>query len=112
MKIGIETVCGFTEEMFRVSDADFGFLTSLNDLQAKNYLQRVTRYGLNPAEAVPRLYLDELFSRDTLEWLRSWETPFRHCGARTLPGQIRCFTVGPELNAAAIPKRLPCKKGQ
>jgi hypothetical protein len=67
--VGLDKVVGFTRAMFNLSNADFGFLTSLDDLMAKNYINGMTRQGLDPALAVPGLYWLNLFSPRYAAWL-------------------------------------------
>jgi hypothetical protein len=68
--VGLDKVVGFAQAMFNLSGADFGFLTSLEDLTAKNYIGAgMERQGLDPAVGVPGLYWLNLFSARYAEWL-------------------------------------------
>ena len=69
-RIGIEKVEKFVLEMFRVAGADFGFLTSESDQNAKNQpAQHFSYKGLDPATGVPGLYWITLFSSGYATWL-------------------------------------------
>jgi len=74
-KVDIETATKFAEEMFDCSGSDFGFVTTLEDLESKNYLHKVTRCGLDPAEGVPGLYWMNMFSAEYARWLRVEQLP-------------------------------------
>src|SRR5207302_10975879 len=62
-KAGVEKLKELALEMLHVSNAEFGFLTTLTDLDAKNYLVtqegacRCMSYeGKDPEYGIPRLY--------------------------------------------------------
>jgi hypothetical protein len=75
-RVGIEKVEDFVLEMFRVTDSDFGFLTSEIDLNAKNQPAKNCSYkGLDPANGVPGLYWINLFSDEYAKWLGLRELP-------------------------------------
>lgn len=75
-RVGIEIIASFASAAFDVSGADFGLLTTLADLNAKNYLmiqegpvQSMSYKGLDPARGVPGLYWTNFFSREFAKWL-------------------------------------------
>lgn len=75
-KVGIERVEDFMSEMFRMTRADFGFLTTGVDLRAKNTNAAMYSYqGLNLESGVPGLYWINFFSGEFAERL----------GLRSLP---------------------------
>ncbi len=78
-RIGIEKIIDFVSEMFRVTGADFGLLTSQSDLDSKNYLVTkdglMSYRGLDPASGVPGLYWINFFSHEFAAWLGLSELP-------------------------------------
>ena len=75
-RVGIEKIQEFVLEMFRVTGADFGFLTSEIDQNAKNQPGKNCSYkGLDPAAGVPGLYWINLFSDSYADWLGLRELP-------------------------------------
>lgn len=74
-KIGLPTITNFASRMFEICDADFGFVTTREDLTAKNYINRVQREGTDPSAGVPGLYWQNFFSRRYAQWLRLGELP-------------------------------------
>ena len=72
--IGLEKVVDLAIEMFDASGSDFGLLTTLADLNAKNIDQgetatSISYRGLDPALGVPGLYWINLFSVEFAGWL-------------------------------------------
>jgi hypothetical protein len=75
-RVGIGKIEDFVLEMFRVTESDFGFLTSEIDMNAKNQPEKNCSYkGLDPANGVPGLYWINLFSDHYSEWLGLREVP-------------------------------------
>lgn len=69
-RIGVNKVEEFLAEMFRVTDSDFGLLTTEIDLRAKNRPANSYSYaGMDPATGVPGLYWINFFSADYAGWL-------------------------------------------
>jgi hypothetical protein len=78
-RIGIEKVQEFVSEMFRVTGSDFGFLTTEDDLKAKNSDATAYSYqGLKLETGIPGLYWTNFFSNEFAEWL----------GVKALPNEI------------------------
>lgn len=98
-RVGLDKVVRFSEAMFDLSGADFGFLTSLDDLTAKNYVKGVERQGLDPALGVPGLYWLNLFSARYGEWLGLDRLPteigHKHRGANE--GLVLQFGASPDM---------------
>jgi hypothetical protein len=101
--VGLDKVVGFTKAMFDLSRADFGFLTSLDDLMAKNYTNGMTRQGLDPARAVPGLYWMNLFSRRYAEWLDLDRLPDSIESKAQLPGNSVALRFGASPDASRDP---------
>jgi hypothetical protein len=75
-RVGMEKIEGFVLEMFRVTDSDFGFLTSQVDVNSKNRPANSFSYkGLDPATGVPGFYWINLFSDGYANWLGLHELP-------------------------------------
>lgn len=75
-RVGIRKIEDFVLEMFRVTESDFGFLTSEIDQNAKNQPGKNCSYkGLDPATGVPGLYWINLFSDAYADWLGLRELP-------------------------------------
>jgi len=75
-KIGYTKLKAFAAEMFRVSRAEFGFLTTEEDYKARNFLVtregQLTRerfVGADPEHGMPGLYWITLFGSQLTEWL-------------------------------------------
>lgn len=75
-KTGYARLKAFAVEMFKVSGAEFGFLTTEEDYRAKNYLVTHTgtmtdqRFvGADPEHGIPGLYWVTLFGSELTEWL-------------------------------------------
>jgi hypothetical protein len=87
-RIGVDKVIGFVSEMFRMTGADFGLLTSQSDLDAKNYLVtndgQMSYKGLDPASGIPGLYWINLFSHEFAAWLGLTDLPMNLATCRNL----------------------------
>jgi hypothetical protein len=105
-KIGVKTVCTFAEQMFSVSGSDFGIVTSLEDLEAKNYLHKVTRCGLDPADGVPGLYWISMFSAEYARWLRVDQIPLDIANIRRFAADSAVVQFGPDVEGSRDPKTL------
>jgi hypothetical protein len=80
VSIGLEKVVDLAIEMFEASGSDFGLLTALADLNAKNIDQgetgaSISYQGLDPANGLPGLYWINLFSAPLASWLKLRELP-------------------------------------
>jgi hypothetical protein len=86
-RVGIEKIEGFVLEMFHVTGADFGFLTSEIDQKAKNQLANSFSYkGLDPATGVPGLYWINFFGDEYATWLGVRELPKKLATLKDLSG--------------------------
>lgn len=98
-KVGVPKLQSFAVAMFEAAEADFGFLTSSADFDAKNHevrllptgAQSMKYVGLDPDKGIPGLYWMNLFSSTLEQWLRLDEslpdvTDLKHLrnGARVL----------------------------
>lgn len=91
-RVGIEKIEGFVLEMFLVTDADFGFLTIEDDVNAKNRPANSFSYkGLDPATGVPGLYWINFFSAEYAEWLGLNHFPKELATLKSLPGGAVCL---------------------
>ena len=73
--------------MFRVSDADFGFLTTEVDMKAKNTREPVSSYqGLTLDSGVPGLYWINLFGEGLAKWLGIHGFPKELAASKELAG--------------------------
>ena len=68
-KDGMDQLVSFAQEVFNLSCADFAFLTTLEDLEKKNYLGKIQRCGTDPFIGLPGLYWMNLFSHRYADWL-------------------------------------------
>lgn len=83
-KVGIRTVEDCVYEMFRTSGSDFGFLTTEEDLKAKNTSARHYSYqGMKLEKGLPGLYWLNLFGPGFASWL----------GVDTFPSQLAESTI-------------------
>lgn len=86
-RVGIRRVRECVSEMFRVSSADFGFLTTEVDIEAKNQQKPVFSYqGLTLDTGIPGLYWINLFSEGLASWLNMHEFPKELAPSKELSG--------------------------
>jgi len=86
-KVGLERVEDFLFEMFRVTDSDFGLLTTEVDRKAKNTSSKSFSYqGFDLISGVPGLYWINLFSDRLAEWLGLSGLPKEFAISKRLPG--------------------------
>lgn len=86
-RVGIERCEDFISEMFRVTDSDFGLLTTAIDRKAKNTSATSYSYqGFDLAFGVPGLYWINLFSNKLATWLDLSGFPKELAESKQLPG--------------------------
>jgi hypothetical protein len=75
-KIGIDRIRDFTVKMFQASEADFGFLTTSSDFDAKHYVvteqegtKSIGYEGLDLEHGIPGLYWVTIFGPQLASWL-------------------------------------------
>jgi hypothetical protein len=86
-RVGIRRAQECVCEMFRVSGADFGFLTTEADMKAKNTREPVLSYqGLTLDSGIPGLYWINLFGEGLAEWLGIRSFPKELAASRELAG--------------------------
>jgi hypothetical protein len=94
-RVGIRRVQDCICEMFRVSGADFGFLTTEADLKAKNTNKHILSYsGMTLEDGVPGLYWLNLFSRGFAHWLGVDMIPRELAESRPLDGNALLIMFG------------------
>jgi hypothetical protein len=73
--------------MFRVSDADFGFLTTELDMKAKNTREPILSFqGLTLDSGIPGLYWINFFSEGFAKWLDIYGFPKELAASKELVG--------------------------
>lgn len=75
VSIGLQKIIDLAVGMFEESGSDFGILTTLADLNAKNIdrsetAASISYQGLEPAHGLPGLYWINLFSAPLASWLK------------------------------------------
>ncbi|UWZ86367.1 hypothetical protein [Occallatibacter riparius] len=86
-RVGIRTVRECVSEMFMVSGADFGFLTTEADMEAKNQRKPVMSYqGLTLDSGIPGMYWINFFSEGLAKWLGIDSFPKRLAASKQLAG--------------------------
>jgi len=86
-RVGIAKVEAFLAEMFRVTGADFGLLTTEVDLRAKNRPANSYSYaGMDLETGVPGLYWINFFSAELAGWLGISDFSERLASLRRLDG--------------------------
>lgn len=99
VRVGIEKIEDFVSEMFQMTDADFGLLTTEIDRKAKN--KDATSYsyqGFDLQSGIPGLYWINFFSRSYAEWLGVLDFPKELATSKRLPnnGVMLKFGDSPE----------------
>ena len=86
-QVGIRKVQECVCEMFRVSDADFGFLAPEVDMEAKNMRKPSLSYqGLTLDSGIPGLYWTNFFSEGFAKWLDIFGFPKELAASKKLVG--------------------------